>query len=144
MRKKIFVFVLILFLGSGVLLFSPGCAGIGSIPEDAEIKYDIQGQWTINRIFDRYTLTISATFTGDKKNGTMVPESGNSGPYNVGGEDGVQVEYYFSYYENGCKITEQYRGRFTNEKFMNGTGIWSEYIDGHYGKREFAWGATRN
>lgn len=130
MRKKLSVFVLILFLGSGVLLFFPGCAGTGSIPEDAEIKYDIQGQWALNRVFKNYSLKINTTFTGDKKNGTMVPESGISGIYHVGGEDGVQVEFYFSYYEEGNRVFENFRGEFINADSMTGTGSKQEYFEG--------------
>jgi hypothetical protein len=144
MKKKLSLLMLIVVVGS--VSFFPGCAGTGEIPEPAEIKYDIQGTWTITRIFREgaYSLVIIGTFTGDKKHGTMVPESGISGPYNVGGDDGVQVEFYFSYYENGNKIFEHYRGRFINEDYMSGTGTKSEDIDGHSVNWEFAWGATRN
>jgi hypothetical protein len=144
MRKKLSVFVLILVLGSVASLISSGCAGAGSIPEPAEIKYDIRGQWTIKRIFDRNTLTIVATFTGDKNNGAMVPDSDISGIYHVGGNGGIQVEFYFSYYENGNQVFENFQGTFTNEDLMTGTGSKQEYFDGLPFHVEFAWGATRN
>lgn len=147
MKKKISVIVLILLLGSGVSLFFAGCAGTGSIPEDPEIKYDIQGQWTISRVFGEgssYSLEIVGTFTGDKKNGTMVPESGISGIYHVGGEDGVQVEFHFSYYENGNRVFENFQGKFINEDYMKGSGTIVEYINDIPNHRVLAWGATRN
>lgn len=144
MKEKLTLLILMLILVLVSSAFFSGCAGTGSIPEPAEIKYDIRGQWTINRVFEYYSLKISGTFTGDKKEGNIVPESGISGIYRVGGNGGVQVEFYYSYYENGNKIFEQYHGHFVDEDNMIGTGKKSGYIDGHPSKQEFAWSAIRN
>ncbi|HLP45360.1 MAG TPA: hypothetical protein VK469_05415 [Candidatus Kapabacteria bacterium] len=146
MKEKLTLLILMLILVVGSSVFFSGCAGTGSIPEPAEIKYDIRGQWTLNRIFSQgaYSLKILGTFSGDKKEGNIVPESGISGIYRVGGNEGVQVEFYFSYYENGNKIFEQYHGHFVDEDNMIGTGTMSEYFDGHPSKQEFAWSAIRN
>jgi len=146
MRKKLSILVLILVLGSVASLFFSGCAGAGSIPKPPEIKYDIRGQWTLTRILEQgsNSLKIVGTFTGDKERGTVVPESGISGTYNVGGDDGVQVEFHFSYYDNGIKVFENFLGKFINEDYMMGSGTKVEYDNELPFRRNLAWGATRN
>ena len=149
MRKKIQILTLVLITTVSVILFHSGCK-TNRTPEQSEIIYDIRGDWLINRIYssitgETTTSNIICTFTGSKKNGTAVPESGETGTYNVGGDSGVEVEFFFSYYENGVKISEGYRGRFINEHHMEGTGTKkTEDEQAPFPFQEdFAWGAER-
>jgi hypothetical protein len=132
MNKKI-VFFLVIFI-TGILLWQFGCKG-NRIPPTGEIIYDIRGEWTINRVFGGVRSSkILCTFSGTKTNGTVTPESGRAGTYKVGGETGIQVEFFFyshEYQPDEEETYEHYRGKFIDENYMEGTGSF------------FAWGAVR-
>ncbi len=136
---KYFIPVLLLFF---VFLSHPGCK-VPRIPEQAEIKYDIQGQWEITSIVAGKTkLKRVCIFVGTKKSGTVEPVDGESGTYNVGGEFGTAVEFFFLTYDtDGQKVYESYRGNFIDDTYMDGTGAYTRQ-DQRYGN-SLAWGAYR-
>ena len=132
----------IIIISTLVTLLQTGCH-VSRIPEQAEIKYDIQGDWEITSIiYTRIKVQRVFTFIGAKKKGTIMPPEGISGPYKVGGEKGTAVEFFFwSYDENGAKVYEYYRGNFIDNNYMEGTGTYTEDQQ-HFGGG-IAWGAHR-
>jgi len=88
------------------LLVQSGC-NVNRIPPTGEIIYDIRGEWTINRVFgDTYSTRIVCTFTGTETKGTVTPESGRPGTYDVGGETGIQVQFFLFTNEYGEEVFE--------------------------------------
>jgi hypothetical protein len=126
------------------MLFHQGCTE-SRLPEQAEIKYDIQGEWDILMIeMDRYKFKRICTFIGTKKRGTVVPTEGESGTYNAGGEHGIAVEFFFwTYYPDGQKVFEYYLGEFIDENYMEGTGRYKGEEEPYPYRTPFAWGAHR-
>lgn len=142
MKNKTLNYVLILFSLLLVGLFHQGCTG-SRIPEQAEIKYDIQGDWEISAIKSTtYRVNRICTFIGTKKKGTVVPTEGESGTYKAGGEHGTAVEFFFwTYDDDDMKVFENYRGNFINENYLEGTGLFKREEDVYGGG--IAWGAHR-
>jgi hypothetical protein len=74
--------------------------------------YDITGQWSMTFTWQYESpYTVTLTFTGEKKSGTMVSSSGATANYTV---DGKNVTWTYS---NGTV----YSGTFTDKDAMNGT-----------------------
>ena len=92
-----------------------------------EIIFDIRGEWAINFFYNR---KYRCTFTGTKTEGVVTPVDGAPGTYKVGGETGIQVEFFF-YTHKDVKASYIYCvGRFHDENYMEGAGSTS-------------WGAVR-
>jgi hypothetical protein len=74
--------------------------------------YDITGQWSMTYTWEGSTPgTVTLTFSGEKKSGTMLSSSGATANYTV---DGKNVTWT---YTNGTVYT----GTFTDKDAMNGT-----------------------
>ena len=125
MSKKFLTFIiapLVLFA-----LFQSGC-NVNRVPPTGDIIYDIRGVWTINRNAGFITHRIECTFTGTLTDGTVTPETGTPGPYDVGGETGVQVKFYFWSKEKDPNYFEDFIGKFIDANHMEGSGngfVWS-------------------
>lgn len=138
--KRILVWICCsLFL---VLLFQAGC-NVQRIPEQADIKYDIQGEWEVYRIeAGMFKVMRNCVFIGTIKTGTTQPSGGDPGVYKVGGEHGVQLEFWFwTYDDKGIKVFESYHGEFRSENHMEGTGKYKGEED-PFGTM-VAWGANK-
>lgn len=124
MRKKLSVLIITLIIG--LLVFHVGCK-LNRIPPTGEIIYDIRGEWTINFY---YGIKSHCVFTGTKTEGVVTPAVGNSGTYKVGGETGIQVDFYFYTDKNDKTSYINCLGRFHDANYMEGAGSMS-------------WGAVR-
>ena len=122
-------------------LFITGCK-MQRVPDQTEVKYSVQGSWTINRDYFPNIKSIICVFTGTRESGTVMPEEGESGNYSAGGEHGDEIRFSFSYYEDGVRIVEDYKGKFSSENNMNGT-FTTKYGD-NLPLGELFWGANRN
>ena len=122
--------------------FHQGCY-TSRIPEQDEIKYNIVGEWEITMIeAEMFVSKRVCTFVGTIKKGDAVPAEGVSGTYKVGGQFGVAVEFFFwTYYPDGQKVFEFYRGNFISDDYMEGTGTYKGENE-LYGT-PIAWGANR-
>ncbi len=97
-----------------------GSSGTITISKDhtlyvyTEKEYLIQGSWTLAEQYeDGSAFTVTATFTGDIENGTVVDSDGGTGTYTVsGGSVYFTIEYPDVIYE--------YTGNFTGEENMGG------------------------
>lgn len=78
-------------------------------------EYYIQGSWTLTEQYeDGSAFTVTATFTGEIENGTVVDSDGGIGTYEVsGGSVYFVIEYPDVIYE--------YTGDFVDEENMTGT-----------------------
>jgi hypothetical protein len=124
MKNKLSALFIILIIG--LLVFLQSCK-LNRIPETGEIIYDIRGEWTINFF---YSMKSHCTFTGTMSEGIVTPVGGDPGTYKVGGETGVQVEFFF-YTNKDDKSSYMYCvGRFHDDNYMEGAG-------------SISWGAVR-
>jgi hypothetical protein len=81
----------------------------------AEKEYYIQGSWTLEEAYnDKSLFTVTVTFTGETRTGTVVDSDGGVGTYTV---DGKYVEFILAFPE----VTYEYSGNFTDEENMSGT-----------------------
>ncbi len=134
MSKTITFFLIKLFI-IALALFQTGCPGTAEIPSTGEIIYDIRGTWSLYSEFG-FIVTINGeiqtvermdcVFSGTNTDGTITPQYGRPGTYDVGGESGVQVKFHF--YEN--EANESYQammGFFHNKDYMEGaqSEVWS-------------------
>jgi hypothetical protein len=132
------ILIITAFLG---FLFITGCK-MQRVPDQAEVKYSVQGEWRINREYFPNIKSIICVFTGNKESGTVMPEEGESGYYSVGGEHGDEIRFSFSYYEDGVRVVEDFKGKFSTENNMSGT-FTTKYGD-ILPLGELFWGANRN
>ncbi len=127
MRDRVSIIIMVFIIGP--LLFQNGC-GVSRIPPTGEIIYDIRGEWTINMLIGSNTQKFVCKFTGTKTEGVVTPEGGDPGTYKVGGETGIQVEYFFFSSKDDLESYRYCLGRFIDEDYMEGAGFWT-------------WGAVR-
>lgn len=128
-RSKSAYLMIILIISA--LLFQSRCMITNDVESDG-IPYDIRGDWTINLAVESFSWKFGCTFTGTKKEGTVIPEDGNPTTYHVGGAHGLEVSFtLWLPMEEGDDYYEFFRGAFVNENYMEGTG---DFI---------AWGAVR-
>lgn len=97
-----------------------GSSGTITISKDhtlyvyTEKEYYIQGSWTLAEGYeDGSAFTVTATFTGDVRNGTVVDSDGGTGTYTVSGGN---VYFIIEYPE----VVYEYTGNFSNEDYMSG------------------------
>lgn len=124
MKNKLSALLIILIIG--LLVFLQSCK-LNRIPPTGEIIYDIRGEWTFNFF---YNIKSRCTFTGTKTEGVVTPVDGDPGTYKVGGETGIQVEFYFYTDKNDKTSYIDCVGRFHDENYMEGAG-------------SLSWGAVR-
>lgn len=80
----------------------------------AEKEYYIQGSWTLEEAYnDKSLFTVTVTFTGETRTGTVVDSDGGVGTYTV---DGKVVEFTLVFPE----VTYEYSGNFSDEENMGG------------------------
>ncbi len=127
--SKTTTLVLIKLVIIALALFQTGCPGTAEIPPTGDIIYDIRGTWSIyakygfNVVINGETQLVECmdcTFSGTKTDGTITPQYGKPGTYDVGGESGVQVKFHF--YEN--EANESYQaimGFLHSNDYMEGT-----------------------
>lgn len=81
----------------------------------AEKEYPIQGNWTLKEAYaDNSAFSVTATFSGEIRNGIVTDSDGGTGTYTVDGND-VNFTLVFP------DVTYQYTGRFNTEDSMSGT-----------------------
>lgn len=97
-----------------------GSSGTITISQDhtlyvyAEKEYLIQGSWTLAEQYeDGSAFSVTATFTGDIENGTVVDSDGGTGTYTV---SGGSVYFIIEYPE----VIYEYTGDFFDEENMGG------------------------
>jgi hypothetical protein len=100
----------------------------------AEKEYYIQGSWTLEEAYrDDSTFTVTVTFTGETRTGTVADSDGGVGTYTV---DGNNVEFTLVFPD----VTYEYTGLFSDEENMSGeskritaagtsTGVWTAVIN---------------
>jgi hypothetical protein len=77
-------------------------------------EYYIQGSWTLEEAYnDKSLFTVTVTFTGETRTGTVVDSDGGVGTYTV---DGNSVEFTLVFPE----VTYEYSGTFIDEENMGG------------------------
>jgi hypothetical protein len=79
-----------------------------------EKEYYIQGSWTLEEAYnDQSSFTVTVTFTGETRTGTVVDSDGGVGTYTV---DADSVEFTLAFPD----VTYEYSGNFTDEEEMSG------------------------
>ena len=101
-----------------------------------EKEYYIQGPWTLAEQYeDGSSFTVTVTFTGEVKSGTVVDSDGGTGTYTV---SGANVTFTIEYPD----VIYEYTGRFSEENQMSGDS--KRFIVNENTFNHGTWAAVKN